>query len=311
MRRRRIHNRILCVLSAAVLLLSLAGCKGGNGTAAARGYVLYYLNEDENQIRTERFAPMDTETNAMILELVALQRQSPKNDELHLLLPAGVELLNYDLEDETLTLNFNAAYGNMAPGREILTRAGLVRTFVQVDGVSRVALSIDGKPMKDQAGNEVGPMTAASFLENAGKEINAYQRTTLVLYFADETGGNLVSERHPVYYISNEPLEKVVLEELKRGPSEAGHSPVLAATTNILSVTSQDQTCYVNFEGSPAGSLVTATEEVQVFAIVNSLIENCSVNKVQLSIGGESDVVFQNEISLKQSFEKNTSLIRE
>lgn len=42
-------------------------------------------------------------------------------------------------------------------------RAGLVRTFVQVPEVERVTLLIDGDPLKDSKGREIGTMTADSF----------------------------------------------------------------------------------------------------------------------------------------------------
>ena len=44
-------------------------------------------------------------------------------------------------------------------------RAGLVRTFVQVPEVERVTFLIDGDPLKDSKGREIGTMTADSFLE--------------------------------------------------------------------------------------------------------------------------------------------------
>ena len=42
-------------------------------------------------------------------------------------------------------------------------RAGLVRTFVQVPEVERVTLLIDGDPLQDSKGREIGTMTAESF----------------------------------------------------------------------------------------------------------------------------------------------------
>ena len=313
MKKTRIHNRITVFVLALVLAFSAAAC--GPQSEESRGddvrsYQAFFLNQEQDQIQAELFSPMDDSTETMLLELVALQQQGPKDKELVPLLPEGTKIRDYELSSGTLTIDLDASYTAMEPSREILTRAGLVRTFVQVDGVSRVVFQVEGEPLTDPAGNEVGALTAASFLENAGKEINAYQQTSLVLYFTDEAGEGLVSERRTAYYTSNEPLERVVIEELMRGPSETGHYPVIASTVSVLSVTTQDQVCYVNFESSTASPLITASEEVQLYAIVNSLIENCSVSKVQFSIADSSEGVFLQEISLDQNFEKNTQLIK-
>ena len=310
--KQRTHTiRAVAILLAGLLLLPLAGCgRGAVGEAAKRDYAVYYLNSSEDQIQTEKFTPMDTSTDALIAELVALQQQAPADSDGIPLLPAGTAIEDYSFAEGTLTLNLSKSYTEIEPAREILARAGLVRTFIQINGVLRVAFQAGGRPIKDQSGNEIGALTAGSFLENAGKEINAYQLTTLKLYFASEDGERMVAETHPVYYTSNEPLERVVVEELMRGPREQGHLAVLASTASVLSVTAQDQICYVNFEASPVSPLVTASEEVQVWAIVNSLIENCSVSKVQFSIAGKSDGVFLDHVPLGRSFEKNNQLIQ-
>lgn len=125
-------------------------------------------------------------------------------------------------------------------------RAGLVRTFVQVPEVERVTLLIDGDPLKDSKGREIGTMTADSFLENSGREIYQYQYATLTLYFANEAGDHLVKETRRVPYSTNIPLERVVVEQLMKGPKEDGHYAVLPDTMNVLSVTTSDRIAYVN-----------------------------------------------------------------
>ena len=63
-------------------------------------------------------------------------------------------------------------------------------------------------------------MSLDSFLENTGKEIMAYQYKELNLYFTNEEGNQLVPEARQVYYNGNTPIEKVIVEQLLRGPGE-------------------------------------------------------------------------------------------
>ena len=54
-------------------------------------------------------------------------------------------------------------------------------------------------------------MTADLFIDNAGNEINAYEKTRLLLYFTNEDGERLIGvQTKPVVYSSNISMEKLV-----------------------------------------------------------------------------------------------------
>ena len=202
--------------------------------------------------------------------------------------------------------------GELARPQEVLVRAGLVRTFVQVPEVERVTLLIDGDPLKDSKGREIGTMTADSFLENSGREIYQYQYATLTLYFANEAGDHLVKETRRVPYSTNIPLERVVVEQLMKGPKEDGHYAVLPDTMNVLSVTTSDRIAYVNFDKSFKDSaLSSVAEQIPIYAVVDSITANCKVDKVQFSINGESDVTFRETMKLNQFYEEDLSYLEE
>lgn len=72
--------------------------------------------------------------------------------------------------------------------------------------------------LADSSGMAIGTMNADSFIENAGDEINAYEKVNLKLYYANEDGTGLVEEnRRNVVYNSNISLEKLVVEQLVKG----------------------------------------------------------------------------------------------
>ena len=54
------------------------------------------------------------------------------------LLPAGVQLVTYRLNESLLELEFNADYSNISRTREILVRAGVARTFLQIPGITGI-----------------------------------------------------------------------------------------------------------------------------------------------------------------------------
>jgi germination protein M len=155
-------------------------------------------------------------------------------------------------------------------------------------------------------------MTADSFLENSGREIYQYQYATLTLYFANEAGDHLVKETRRVPYSTNIPLERVVVEQLMKGPKEDGHYAVLPDTMNVLSVTTSDRIAYVNFDKSFKDSaLSSVAEQIPIYAVVDSITANCKVDKVQFSINGESDVTFRETMKLNQFYEEDLSYLEE
>ena len=74
---------------------------------------------------------------------------------------------------------------------------------------------------------------------------------------------------------------------------------------------SSDGVCYVNLDEAFRSKVLAVDERVTIYAIVNSLIEDCNVNAVQISIAGETDVDFGNGIRLNQPFTADRSLVVE
>lgn len=271
---------------------------------------LYQLNEDGDCILRSEYSFEQPDTEGRITEMVAKAAAAPEDTGKKSLLPENTTIKVDNLTDGILTLQLSGAMKGMRNASEVLTIGGLVRTFIQIDGVDGVAFKVNGGALKDSYGKELGVFTESSFVENSGKTINTYLSASMTLYFTDQTGTYLVPEIRKVYYSSNESLEQAVLEELIRGPKEEGHYPVLAADSSITSVIPGGDVCYVNFGKSiDATSLLSVSAEIPIYAVVDSLAVTCNTEKVQISINGESDMLFRNKMDLKQTYEKNMDLI--
>ena len=103
--------------------------------------------------------------------------------------------------------------------------ASIVKDYVQIPDIYLVTITVVGEPIVDSQGKEIGAMSLDNFLENTGKEIMAYQYKELNLYFTNEEGNQLVPEIRQVYYNGNTPIEKVIVEQLLRGPERADIMP--------------------------------------------------------------------------------------
>lgn len=297
--------------SVLAVLILLAGCSRSESEEETADYFMYYLSLDGNQVVENACEPEASQGEELIQEFAEKFNETPEKEDYQRLMAKDVEIEGWTLEDSTLTLKIRGPYESMSRPREVLVRAGLVRGFTQIPEVERVQITTENGELKDSSGNVIGPMTRESFVENAGKEINNYQYTTLTLYFANETGDKLVSETRSVYYSTSMPLERVVVEQLVKGPSEEGHYAVLSPDTNILSVTTSENIAYVNFDETFVNGTISVAQEIPIYALVNSITTNCPVQRVQFSINGESDVTFRESMKLNQFYEKDLSYLEE
>ena len=112
-------------------------------------------------------------------------------------------------------------------------------------------------------------------------------------------------------------MEKLIVEEIIKGPdlNDSGSAgagkayPVANPDTKVLSVAVRDGICYVNLDSSFVNQIYNVTPEVTIYAITNSLVELSNVNKVQISINGETNINYRENISLSATFERNLDLV--
>lgn len=193
--------------------------------------------------------------------------------------------------------------------REILARAGIVKALTQIPGVSYVEFYQGQEAMTDADGQNIGKMDASTFVENEGENINSYVQNDLNLYFASKDGENLVKERVSVYYSSNVPIEREVVERLLKGPNSSELQPTLSPNTKILGVSIAEGICYVNLDKSFLSDTMNVQEKLPIYSIVNSLTDACNLRGVQISVEGETKVTFRESMKLDEIYHADYSLI--
>ena len=237
-----------------------------------------------------------------------LNAQEGSGDNLALL-PSGVQLVTYRLNESLLELEFNSDYSKMSRAREILVRAGVARTFLQIPGVTGIKIFIESEELKDSKGQAVGVIDGNTFVEMWGSDKDAYRYDTFTLYFTDKTGEHLVAEQRNVYYKRILPRERVILEQLAKGPMVKGHYPTIPQETEILGVEVSDDVCYVDFSSAFSDSGIDIPVNTMIYSVVNSLLDTASADKVQISVEGDTEATLSDGTSLYSLFIKNTDLV--
>lgn len=290
--------------------LLMAGCREQQQVDES-GYRIWYINQDETCLKYENKELQSKNEEGLLREMMEVMRETPTDDELKPVIPEDVELLDFDFEHNQLYLDFSPEYKKMPKVYEVLCRAAIVRTMGQIDGVEYVDFQVNGEPLTDLEGKEIGLMNEDQFIENAGEEINAYKTADLTLYFSNKAGDKLVEQRVAMEYNSNISLEKLIVEQLIAGPPFEGAYPTIPSETKLLNISIKDNICYVNLDEGFLGTGYNVIESIPVYSIVNSLIENTDAQKVQISINGETNRMFRESINFDTIFEKNEGLIEQ
>lgn len=300
MKKRKITALVMALVLGAV---AFSGC-GKKETESK--YKIYYINEEQGEVLAESFVPSEETTQTMLEEMT--EKLNKKNAEGHTLLPENIEIQSCVDDDGMIRVDFNREYHDLNPVDEVLLRASIVKDYVQIPNIYLVTITAERTPIVDSQGQEIGAMSLDSFLENTGKEIMAYQYKELNLYFTNEEGNQLVPEARQVYYNGNTPIEKVIVEQLLRGPGESGHYATLPSDTRIVGVSVADGIAYVNLGKQFVDEALPVDAQIPIYSIVNSLIDAGNVSQVQISINGDTSLLFKDKVDMNQLFQVNHEL---
>lgn len=298
-----------------LVFLLLCGCQRGNGgedassEAKENTYTIYYLNTNMIKMSEVSYEALGEDLSSLVWELYDQLLNVPTDVDVKSPLPARSELQRIQWESNVLYLYFDINYTMMNSSHEILCRAALTKTLTQISGVEYINIYTGDQPLMDSQGNPVGMLSAGDFVDSIS-DVNAFEKSELTLYFADETGEYLVEERREVMHSMNTSMERLVVEQLLEGPEYAGYKATLPAEAKLLNISVTDNVCYLNFDSAFLYSGLDVKEEISLYSVIDSLTQLTTVNRVQFSVNGSPAVMFRDTISLNTLFEQNMDYVR-
>ncbi|MBR1572854.1 MAG: GerMN domain-containing protein [Lachnospiraceae bacterium] len=314
----RNHNKkymaLLLVVSMCAAIFT--GCSKKNQET---GPYIYYLTAANDGIGKEKCEFKTDNVTGRVDELMEGLSTDPQSVDLKRTIPSSVKLLDYEVDDSTLVLYFNREYSDIGGYKEVLIRAAIVKTLLQIDGIDGISFYVAGSPLVDVNGSLVGIMTADTFIEDFSEDTKELAKATMVLYFASADGQALVKRDVDVYYNTNVSMERLVVEHLLQGPKSNNVSGNIIGTmpndTKLKSISVNDGVCYVRFDSGFLNGNSAVSSKVMLYSIVDSLTELDSINKVQISIEtGNTTLDSQVQalgFELNTSYERDVSLVIE
>lgn len=290
----------------------LFGCGVRNQEKESGDYTVYYIDTTGMRLAEVSYKPEAETFEEMMDELGGQLASPPAGSSYTSALTEGVEMTGYERGIDALRIDFTQNYYDLSNTQEVLLRAAVVKTFAQIPGVTKIMVTVEKEQLKDSDGELVPPMDADTFIDTREGGINSYQYAKLSLYFANSEGKELEKEMRNLHYSSNMVLERVVVEQLIRGPETSGMKPVIAGTAKIQNIYTTDGICTISFDSefNKDPSENPADPETSIYAIVNSICQTCdSITGVKIQIDGETDIKFRGEIDLDKTFLPNQGMI--
>lgn len=292
--------------------ITLMACKKKEVKPLAENeYFIYYINTAMDTLVESRYTStyQKDDVAALVGDLIAQFLKVPDDLEALGALPDKVTYQGFNIDGNILYLNFDTNYQNMDVSREVLARAALAKTLTQIESIEYISIRSGDQPLVNALGENVGLISSNNFI-NSVSNINSFEKATLLLYFADESGTKLVTESRDVFYDLNTSMERLIVDELMKGPSITGLKATIPSDTKVVSVTMNEGICYVNFDEGFLNTLPDVQDSITIYSIVDSLSELPSISRVQILINGKSDKKY-NTISLGISVERNLDYLKE
>ena len=299
----------ICFMLAFLCMAGLAGC--GKGKKGSSDYYVFYVNKENTKTVAVGYEPKASDDRGMIQEFLEMLLKKEDHKDYRQAVPEEVKLNSWKLENAQLYLYFNNGYMDLDNVSEVLCRAAIVRTLTQVKGVDCISFYVGDSPLVDASGSLIGLMTAESFIENTGEQINTIQTASITLYFSNPKGTALIPEVQEVHYSSNISLEKLVMEQLLRGPEGKGKRAAIPDGTKLVNVSVLDGVGFVNLSEGFLNQNYEIAEPVVIYSIVNSLAELPNINKVQIAVNGDSAITYREKMKLETMYERDLDYVDE
>ena len=301
-------RKLLSLILISVMAISLFGC-GESKKEETSGMSVYYINKMGNELTTEEYRVKSDNVNTQISDLLDVLSKDGEGKNNNAAVPEEVIVNGFKLENGIITVDFNSAYNQMENQREVLCRAAVVLTLIQINAVDAIAFTVEDKPYEKIPGTKLGPMDASSFVSMLRGGDDQFAKADFLLYFGNEDGTKLKKYELKEANYGNKTKEQFIVEKLISGPKKDGYTATLNKNIKLRSVSSSNNICYVDFDKSFLTEHSGTLDEVTIYSIVNSLCELNDIHEVQITVNKESDNIYHKKISLSEPLIRNLDLV--
>lgn len=299
---------IFLILSCMLLVISCGKEEKETEKLPEGAVYAYFVDSESTELVRKQYKLSDSsDRKKSVEELLDLLATPPKEVEYKAPIPESVKVLDIEIVDTNVIVNFALGYEKLTNCDEILLRSAVVSTLTELFGVETVEFKINGKSLMNLEEHPVGPMSKQSFVD-AIQDEDGNTNSTVKLYFTNETGDSL--KAYEVTLKENKvPIDQKVLELLIDGPTKKGYYRTLPKDLKVLKVSTKNRVCYVDLDSKILESYKNVLGEISIYSMVNSLVALPNIDKVQFTVNGNKVNTIREDIAFDKSFDRNLDLV--
>lgn len=277
-------RRIIPLLLCAALMLSMTAC--GSGTPTMNGQFYYRRAVTEFEGTDGVIAPESRSVTSPLSDPDALFRSyfaGPLEDGLIAPFPRDSEVLDWQMENDTLTLTMNDSFGALSGVELSIACACICRTLTGLLPVTQVQLQLTEGTL---GGKESLLLSPDSFmLYDNGLD---QSRQEFTVYYTDSQRRYLIAEEIMVNLATEDDVIACLVEALMNPPENSGLYSTLPRRTKLLDYSVDNGICTINFssELERNGFSDCEAQRLTLLSVVNTLTQMEEIQQVEFAAEG-------------------------
>ena len=155
-KRTKIYKIFLSCLLIVMAMMIMSGCESKKDKLKEGEIYLYYTDKNRTELKSVIYKPKEDETIKIVGEVLEEMNTTSKELNVVTAKPEEVMILDYELTDNLLEIDFDNDYLEMGKVKELLCRSAIVLTVTQIEGVEFVMFTINGEPLTNSDNNVIG-----------------------------------------------------------------------------------------------------------------------------------------------------------
>ena len=208
------------------------------------------------------------------------------------LIPSGTEVLDLELENNILTINFSKELLTISPKYEEKMIESIIFTLTSIDGIDKIILKVEGEVLKKlpNSGKILPDILDKSYGINKTYDlINTTNIDSYTIYYVSKV--NEESYYVPVTkYINNENDDKikVIIDELSTSPIyESNLMSFLNSNVSLINYNLEDDKLILNFNEYIFNDFSNNILEEVIYTISLSMIDNYNVKDISFLVDNQ------------------------
>jgi germination protein M len=217
-----------------------------------------YLLDTDNYIARTKIVLSDHSENIIkrakeLLEalIISGKKESLIPNGFRAIIPVDVEILNIEIDEDTMIVNFSKELLNINKEYEENMIEAIIYTLTSIDGIEKVKILIDGKPLEylPQSNKKLPQLLDRNYGINKSYNITSYNDiTATTIYYVNKHNNEYYYVPVTKYSNDNREKIKIIIDELSSGPIyESNLMSFLNTNTKLLNYELKDKALSLEF----------------------------------------------------------------